>query len=107
MMGLLTYGSNGVEIEFEDRLLAHLQVVISSKLRRGEGFTLGFCSNDGRGPRALWIGQGIPLMYQYGGTRPPTLNTRWLNDMVARAGTSNGLLIAPEPEPDPDPESGS
>ncbi|KTS55178.1 ATP-dependent DNA ligase, partial [Microbacterium testaceum] len=36
-MGKFIY-EGGVRNEFEDRLLAHLQVVIGNKLRRGEPF---------------------------------------------------------------------
>jgi len=37
-MGRLIYGARGMHIEVEDRLLAHLQAVVVSKVRRNEGF---------------------------------------------------------------------
>ncbi len=37
-MGKFVYDSS-VKVEFEDRLLAHLQAVIMVKVRRGETFT--------------------------------------------------------------------
>jgi hypothetical protein len=43
-MGVLIYGS-GAEYEIEDRVLAHLKVVIAAKLRRQENFFLSW-SND-------------------------------------------------------------
>ena len=39
-MGRLIYGTGDTDVEFEDRLLAHLKVVISTKLRRNEAFML-------------------------------------------------------------------
>jgi len=36
IIGKLIY--SGTEVEFEDRALVHLQIVIGSKLRRGESF---------------------------------------------------------------------
>jgi hypothetical protein len=37
-MGKFSYDST-VVVEFEDRLLAHLQIAMTTKLRRGESFT--------------------------------------------------------------------
>ncbi|MEF2975639.1 hypothetical protein V3W46_00275 [Subtercola sp. YIM 133946] len=37
-MGKLVYGDSGTEIEFDDRVLTHLQIVIGAKLRRRESF---------------------------------------------------------------------
>ena len=34
-MGKLVYGGHAVEIEFDDRALLHLQIVIANKLRPG------------------------------------------------------------------------
>ena len=39
-MGKIFYGGAATPIEIEDRALAHLKVVIATKLRRGESFTL-------------------------------------------------------------------
>ncbi len=37
-MGTLIYGDSGLIVDFDDRVLAHLQIVIGAKLRRHEGF---------------------------------------------------------------------
>jgi hypothetical protein len=37
-MGSLLYGNSGTAVEFEDRALIHLQIVITNKLRRRESF---------------------------------------------------------------------
>ena len=54
-MGRLIY-DNTTAVEFDDRVLAHLQLVIGTKLRRGEGFFLNWKDDpsvgDGRAPRA-------------------------------------------------------
>jgi hypothetical protein len=36
-MGKLTYGSTNT-VEFDDRLLTHLQIVIGMKIRNGQSF---------------------------------------------------------------------
>lgn len=39
-MGMLHYGGGSEPIHIEDRALAHLKVVIATKRRRNESFTL-------------------------------------------------------------------
>ena len=41
-MGYLFYGNTAEPIEIPDRLLAHLKVVVATKLRRSESFTLSW-----------------------------------------------------------------
>ena len=58
-MGKLFYGTNSAPIEIPDRLLAHVKVVMATKLRRGEAFTLGWTGPQGR--ESIWVQQSIPL----------------------------------------------
>ena len=37
-MGTFVYGSGALRVEFDDRVLAHLQAVIGVKIRRNERF---------------------------------------------------------------------
>jgi hypothetical protein len=55
-VGHLIYDSS-TRMELEDRALAHLQVVITSKLRRHESFTFSWRNppTEGDGRRTLWI----------------------------------------------------
>jgi hypothetical protein len=52
-MGKLLYGTPPTELEVEDRALAHLQVVVVNKFRRGECFAFSLPSSpaDGTGRR--------------------------------------------------------
>ena len=54
-MGTLQY--DGVLVEFDDRLLAHLQIVIVQKIRRGESFLMSWrdAAETGDGHSAIWI----------------------------------------------------
>ena len=54
-MGTLRY--NGSVVEFDDRLLAHLQIVIVEKIRRGEAFLMSWSDTAGTGDghSAIWI----------------------------------------------------
>ena len=62
-MGKILYGDSGVEIIFDDRAMAHLQLVIGAKLRRGEGFFFSWKDDPsvGDGRSSVWLDAGIPL----------------------------------------------
>src|SRR5690606_30294343 len=47
-MGTVYYGGEATPIEIEDRALAHLKIVIATKLRRGESFTLSWRHPEGQ-----------------------------------------------------------
>lgn len=98
-MGTIIYGNSNVEVEFDDRALAHLQVVITSKLRRGESFLFSW-SNDtaaGSGRNSMWLHPAIPLFYRFYGSKHPALNREWLEVLMTSSQTSNGLIFTLEP----------
>lgn len=96
-VGRLLY--DGAQFEFEDRLLAHLQVVISSKLRRSEPFFLSWTpdASTGDGRHALWVDSGVPIHISYAGHRSPSLNRAWIEKLALAANSSGGLVITDEP----------
>jgi hypothetical protein len=98
-VGKLLYGSPGVEIGFDDRALAHLQLVIGAKLRRGEKFFFSWVDNVsvGSGRSSIWLEPSIPLYFKFNGTRPIELNRDWLHALNASANSANGLLFSAEP----------
>jgi hypothetical protein len=93
----------GERFEFEDRLLAHLQVVISMKLRRSESFFLSWApkGGSGEGRHAIWISGGVPIHFAYSGSRPPTINREWVETLTLGANSSSGLVITDETVPHP------
>ncbi|GAA3597987.1 hypothetical protein GCM10022198_22840 [Klugiella xanthotipulae] len=96
-MGYLTYGSS-TEYEIDDRALAHLKVVIASKLRRQECFFLSW-NNDpeaGSGRIALWLAPNIPLQFRFLGSRAPELNRLWIEVLADSSNTPRGLHLLPE-----------
>lgn len=97
-MGRLVYDSS-ITAEFDDRLLAHLQVVIAMKLRRGESFTFSWKDDreveDGR--TAIWIDRTIPMVFRYSGGRAPVINRSWVELLTQTAGSASGLQIVAEP----------
>ena len=98
-VGILYY--DGQEFDLEDRTLTHLQIVISTKLRRKEDFFLSWSQpvERGSGRHALWIDNGVPIHFFYEGSRPPTVNREWIEMLVQAAGRASGLQLTEVPEP--------
>jgi len=98
-MGQLIYGSSDV-YEFDDRVLAHVQVVVGRKLRRHETFYLSWVKpvESGSGRVTVWISPHIPLQFHFVGGRPPRLNDTWLREMLATSHGDRGLVVTREPD---------
>ncbi|MCR2783553.1 MULTISPECIES: ATP-dependent DNA ligase [unclassified Microbacterium] len=91
-----------LKADFEDRLLAHLQVVIGSKLRRGESFYFSWKDDAsiGDGRTTIWVHPRSVLVYKYYGSRRVPLNPAWLGALAYTANSPHGLYVVPEPAPD-------
>jgi hypothetical protein len=98
-LGTLTYDSK-LTASIDDRELAHLQVVIWSKLRRGEhfAFTWTDSTRNNYGRTSVWISPTISLAFEYFGSRPPALNKNWINLLMKSANSAGGLQLIPEPD---------
>jgi hypothetical protein len=94
----LIYGPTGSEIEMDDRLLAHLRIVMVSKMRNHEAFTVSWNMDvsQGGGRETLWVHPAIPLRFRFFGSRPPAINRAWI-DLMLTAANRGDLRIMPEP----------
>lgn len=97
-MGKFTYQS-GARVDIEDRALAHLQFVITNKLRRGEAFVFTWRDDVsvGDGRTAVWLNPGAMFSFKDCGSRPPSLNRSWLEALALTANAPTGLYLIPEP----------
>lgn len=95
-MGSLTY--DRVTVDFDDRILAHLQIVIVQKLRRGESFLLSWrnAAEVGDGRSSAWLHPAIPLYFKFSGGQPPSINPLWLAQLTRSANSSQGLVATGE-----------
>jgi|SRR5680860_1058443 len=95
-MGSLT--CNHVTVDFDDRILAHLQIVIVRKLRRGESFMVSWKDTVqvGGGRTSIWIHPAIPLAFKFAGGHSPTVNVVWLAQLTLSADSSRGLVVTSE-----------
>ncbi len=97
-MGTLTYDST-LAADFDDRTLAHLQVVIGAKLRRNESFYFSWKDDSaiGDGRSVIWLHPAIPVSFKYFGSRPPVLNRDWIDELMLLANAPAGLTVTAEP----------
>lgn len=98
-MGKLTYDSS-LAVEFDDRTLAHLHLVVGAKMRRGESFYFSWKDEpqSGGGRTILWICPTVPMEFKFYGGRPPTINRHWIETLMLTANSPQGLQLVPEPE---------
>jgi hypothetical protein len=97
-MGRFTYGPK-ITVDFDDRVLAHLQAVIAAKVRRGESFMFTWIDDDstGDGRTTVWMNPTSALGFKFFGKRSPRLNREWVEALMTSANSVAGLHIVPEP----------
>ena len=97
-MGTIYYGGSATPIHIDDRALAHLKIVIATKLRRGESFTVSWQHPDDqpRGRSTLWVHPSIPLRFVFGEPEAPQLSRKWIEELANSANSSGGILLGAE-----------
>ncbi|MFC0678383.1 hypothetical protein ACFFGH_11080 [Lysobacter korlensis] len=94
-MGTLFYGAQPIAIRIEDVLLRHLELVITSKLRRGEGLTLSWHDDatPGDGRSTVWINPSTDLHYRFSGSLEAHLDRELLEELSVAAASNGGIRI--------------
>lgn len=102
-MGTIYYGGSATPIHIEDRTLAHLKVVIATKLRRDESFTLSWTHPDDqpRGRSTIWLHSSIPLRFVFESPEPEELSREWVDKLAQSANSSGGMMLVPESMEEP------
>ena len=97
-MGSLYYGNDDEPIQVEDRALAHLKVVIATKLRRNESFTLSWrhLDADAAGRSTIWLHPSIPLRFVFQESETPELSRSWIEALAHSANSSGGITLIEE-----------
>ncbi len=80
-------------------MLAHLQVVIGSKLRQRQSFFLSWVddSKKGAGHTSIWIDPTMQLAFTFDTNQRHQINRQWIEAMMVSANSGAGLLITVEP----------
>lgn len=96
-MGSLYYGDSA-PIQIEDRALAHLKVVVATKLRRNESFTLSWTHPEGQpeGRSTIWLHPSIPLRFVFEEPEAPNLSRPWIEALAHSANSSGGITLVGE-----------
>jgi hypothetical protein len=94
-MGTLYYGAARTPISVDDRLLAHLKVVATSKLRRNESFLVSWDEppENGSGRGSVFIHPTCDLIYRFDGSRTAELDQELLETMATESMSNRGLII--------------
>jgi hypothetical protein len=97
-MGRFTYDGH-ITVDFDDRILGHLQAVIAAKVRRGESFVFTWIDDDstGDGRTSVWVHPTVAMSFKYFGKRGPAINREWIEALMASANSVAGLHVLPEP----------
>ena len=98
-MGKLVYSDSRLAIEFDDRVLAHIQLVIAAKLRRHEGFFFSWRDDPavGDGRSSIWLHSPMPLYFTYSKAGRIAINREWLEELSQSANSPQGLYLSNEP----------
>jgi len=85
-------------VEFDDRLLAHLQVAIVRKFRRNETLVMSWLDplSVGDGRSSVWLTPNVPAYFKFYGSRVPRINETWLQTLADSANSSTGLVVTDE-----------
>ena len=97
-MGTIYYGGSQTPIPIEDRALAHLKVVIATKLRRSESFTVSWHHPDDqpRGRSTIWLHPSIALRFVFDDPEPAELSRAWIEELATSANSSGGIMLTAE-----------
>ncbi|OII14630.1 ATP-dependent DNA ligase [Curtobacterium sp. MCBA15_008] len=98
-MGQLIYDGEALDLRIDDRALTHLQIVIVNMLRREHRFVFSWKDDvvHGNGRSSIWLHPNVSLHFKFGGSRVPSINRSWLEELYAAATSGAGLVLTPEP----------
>jgi hypothetical protein len=98
-MGTLTYSDTRNTIEFDDRTLIHIQLILGAKLRHRESFFFSWPEDraHGSGRSSIWMETSIPLKFTYSNDHQYVINHEWIEALARSSSTAEGLYLSAEP----------
>jgi hypothetical protein len=90
-----TLSCAGSVVEFDDRVLTHLQIVIIRKFRNGEAFSMSWLDGAaiGDGRASMWLTPSMPVVFKFYGSRIPAIDQGWIDRLTASADGPRGLIV--------------
>jgi len=94
-MGRLRYDGTSEPIVIDDATLAHLKVIIGTKLRRQESFMMTWHPPEGGDPGrvTVWIHPAIPLQFLFGSADAQHIEKTRIESMMKALNASGELVI--------------
>lgn len=92
-MAEFIYGVDGVPIHMPEHLLAHVKLVVATKLRRNESFMISWRHPDGSGRSSVWLQPSIPLRFIFDSPEEPAIDHALLVSLAASANSNGGLVL--------------
>lgn len=94
-MGRLRYDGTSDPIIIEDVTLAHLKIIIATKLRRQESFMMTWVPRDGGVNRraTVWVHPAIPLQFGFDEEVPPAVDPQRISELMQHLNASGELVL--------------
>ncbi|WP_214466290.1 DUF7882 family protein [Microbacterium flavescens] len=92
-MAKLYYGNQDDPIDIPDDLLAHVKIVVTTKLRRGESFLMSWSHADGNGRSSIWIQPSIAMRFVFDTVHAPEIDRALLASLAVAANSNSGLVV--------------
>jgi hypothetical protein len=94
-VGTLEYNSSRPAITIDDDTLAHLKILIATKLRRHESFMMTWLpGSSGGGRLSAWIHPSIPLVIEFGAEPPPRVDPKRVESMMEQLNARGELVLS-------------
>jgi hypothetical protein len=92
-LGTLKY--DGTTTDFDDLVLAHLQIVIVQKIRRQEPFLMTWRESDptGGGRTAIWIHQMAMMTFHFTTSAKTVIDPVWVKKLTDSANSAMGMFV--------------
>ncbi|WP_217183993.1 hypothetical protein [Streptomyces sp. AC495_CC817] len=94
-MGTIEYNSSRPPIDVDDVTLAHLKIVIGTKLRRNESFMMTWLPepSDSTGRLTIWMHPSIPLVMSFDSATFPAIDPKRIESMMENLNSRGDLVL--------------
>lgn len=94
-MGSLEYNSSRPPIDIDDDTLAHLKIVIGTKLRRHESFMMTWLPDEKSPPGRLtiWMHPSIPLVIAFDDAKTAVIDPKKIERMMEHLNARGELVL--------------
>lgn len=94
-MGTLEYNSSRPAIEVDDETLAHVKIVIGTKLRRHESFMMTWLPEEknAAGRLTIWMHPSIPLVMAFDDPKMPPIDAKKIEHMMDLVNARGELVL--------------